>query len=104
MEKKKLKDFLTKVQNDLDDKDAKLTKVKGADERKNVLNLKIPENIRGNMDVSIIDISGRNLISQRHNDNPGTVIINTADLKEGIYLVRVAHSSGTFSSKILKSK
>lgn len=49
MEKKKLKEFLTKVQKDLDDKDAKLTKVKGADERKNVLNLKI---------LCIVDVSG----------------------------------------------
>lgn len=46
---KGLKEFLTKVQKDKDEKEAKATKVKGADERKNVLNLKI---------LCIVDVSG----------------------------------------------
>jgi len=46
---KGLKQFLTKVQKDLDDATPENMKVKGAEERKNVLNLKI---------LCLVDVSG----------------------------------------------
>jgi len=72
--KQGLKQFLTKVQKDLDDAKPAATKVKGADERKNVLNLKI---------LCVVDVSG-SISKEQYNS-----FMNQLQKVRGLSMVKV---------------
>jgi hypothetical protein len=54
-----------------------------------MLSIEIGEGYSGNLEISVFDISGRRVISERPGSSQGTVSLNLSSLPSGLYGVRV---------------
>ncbi len=69
-----------------------------------ILNIKIPQNIESNVQISIYDFSGKNISTQQmdkivENQN---ITINVSDLSSGFYILKIQSKDLTYSSKFIK--
>ena len=64
------------------------------------LNILLPDE-KNSVDISILDIRGKIHFTQK-TTNSGVIIINTEDLKSGLYIVKVTSDWKTYNSKIIK--
>ncbi len=69
-----------------------------------MLNVRLSENISAPFNVSIMDITGRQVINRQYRDSQEVINVNTAGLPPGIYLINVQHKAGTISRRIIKSR
>ncbi len=64
------------------------------------LNVILPENTNGTVNISLETIQGRSLLKTKVNGSE--VKINTADLGDGIYILKVSDEKGSSSFKVVK--
>jgi len=65
----------------------------------NTLNASLPKSTNENYLVSIIDLSGKTLLSKSVKDENGNIQIETGHLKSGIYILSAVNSKDKFNQK-----
>lgn len=68
----------------------------------NLINIAIPEGMVGDLDVQLMDITGRILISQKVAAQSGIIPLETSSLTKGMYVISIQQGGSKFSRTVVK--